>query len=425
MTQAHEGLAVPAENGIGTNGAGSLSERVKGLRLGADTGVARRGGASWLPWALCLLMAITWASFAIRAYTSGGWKALTGGGSDVVRDHSPATTAPKPDKPSTPAAPDAAPGEVLLDIKGYMIASHKIQVSPIEVSGRILKLNIEEGKPFKKGDVLAELDRTSYQADFDEAKGSLDSSKAKLTELEESWPREVEQSKAQLDDAIALRDQYQRDYKRFEELRKRNGVVNDKEYEQVLFGFMSQSARVRLSEASLRMAEGPRKQKNDAARADVIQAQARFDRAKWRLDNCTIIAPVDGIVLTKNAEIGNLVNTLSMNSVLNGGVCEMADLTDLEVDLEVQEREIKHVFVNQDCVVTPEAFPKRHYLARVDRIMPVANRSKAIIPIRVKVRVARSEEGKFLKPDMGVNVSLYNRQAPPDGPEPRKPNIED
>jgi HlyD family secretion protein len=424
MGQAIEDPAAAAES-AGANGAAPLSERVKGLRLAADTGSAKRGGASWLPWALCLLMAITWASFAIRAYTSGGWKSLTAGSNEVARESAPSSPSSKPEKSSLPKEPEAAPGEVLLDIKGYMIASHRIQVSPIEISGRITKLYIEEGRAFKKGAILAELDRTSYQADFDEAKGNLGSSQAKLAELEESWPREIDQAKAQLDDAIALRDQYQRDYKRFDDLRKHNGVVNDKEFEQSMFGYFSQSARVKINEAALRMIEGPRKQKTEAARADVVQAQARYDRAKWRLDNCTIVAPVDGVILTKNAEIGNLVNALSMNAILNGGVCEMADLTDLEVDLEIQERDIKKVFANQDCVVTPEAYPKRHYMARVDRIMPVANRSKAIIPIRVKVRVAREEEGKFLKPDMGVNVSLYNRQAPADGPEPRKPNVED
>ncbi len=423
MTQAIEGQAAGTENGVGTNGTAALSERVKGLRLGNDPAPATRGGTSWLPWTLCLLMAITWASFAIRAYTTGGWKALTGN-TEASREHAPSSANSKPEK-SAATASEAAPGEVLLDIKGFMAASHKIQVSPVEVSGRIMKLFIDEGKAFKKGDVLAELDRTSYQADFDEARGYLNSAKAKLAELEELWPREIEQAKAQLDDSIALRNQYERDYKRFEELRKHNGVVNDKEYEQAMFGYMSQSSRVRLNEAALRMVEGPRKQRIDAAKADVIQAQARYDRTKWRLDNCTIVAPVDGIILSKNAEIGNLVNALSMNSVLNGGICEMADLTELETLLEVQERDINKVFVNQDCVVTSDAYPKRHYSARVDRIMPVANHSKAIVPIRVKVRVARGEEGMYLKPDIGVNVSLYNRQAPPEVAEPRKPNVEE
>jgi multidrug resistance efflux pump len=423
MTQTLEGQATPAEADVGANGAASLSDRVKGLRLQPETGGIKRGGSSWLPWSLCLLMAITWASFAIRAYSSGGWKALFGNSdASVSHDRAIPATSAKVDKL---AAPEAAPGEVVLDIKGYMVAAHKIQVSPIEVSGRITKLLIEEGKPFRKGDILAEIDRTSYQADHDEAKGSLESSKAKLKELEESWPREIEQAKAQLDEAIALRDQYERDYKRFDDLRKHNGVVNDKEYEQSKYSFFSQTARVSQMRAGLRMIEGPRKQKIEAARAEVVQAQARFDRAKWRLDNCTIVAPVDGIILTKYAEVGNLVNALAMNANLNVGVCDMADLTDLEVDLEVQERDVKKVFVNQDCIITPEAYSKRHYPGRVDRIMPIANRARAIIRIRVKVRVARSEEGKFLKPEMAVNVSLYNRQAPPEGPEPRKPTIDE
>src|SRR5205823_317060 len=175
----------------------------------------------------------------------------------------------------------------------------------------------------------------------------------------------------QLKESAALRDQYEADYKRFEEIRKRGTGVAEKEYEQAKFGFFTQSARVKQMEVAVAMAKGPRKQKIDAAEADVRQAQARFDRTKWRLSNTTIVAPVDGVILTKRAEIGNLVNALAMNANLNAGVCDMADLTDLEVDLEVQEKDIRKVWVGQACTVEGDAYAERLYAARVDRIMPV------------------------------------------------------
>src|SRR5205085_9422933 len=98
-------------------------------------------------------------------------------------------------------------------------------------------------------------------------------------------------------------------------------------------------------------------------------------------------------------------------------------LTDLEVDLEIQERDIRKMKQDYECVVRPDAYPERRYTARVSRIMPVANNARSVIPIRVKVRVPRSEEGQFLKPQMGAEVTFFNRPAGPELKEPADPTI--
>jgi len=398
-------------------GLATLTERVKGLRLAdSPAGGRNRGGASWIPWLLCLLMAVTWASFAVRAYRTGGL-AVVVGSAPTPKVDTPTTTNPTVEKPKV-ASTEAAPGEMVLTVKGTVLAAHQIQVSPIEVSGRIEELYIEEGKFFKKGQPLARLDQTPFKADLLEAQSALGMAKARLEELKNSWPLEIEQAKAQLEEAIALREQYKRDFERYEKL-GRNAA--EREYDQARFTYQTQVARVKQMEAALRMTEGPRQQRIAAAEAEVLQAQARFDRANWRLNNTTIVAPVDGIVLTRRAEIGNLVNALAMNAALNAGICDMADLTDLEVDLEVQERDIRKVFVGQDCTVVADAYPEWRYRGRVDRIMPIANSSKAIIPVRVKVRVPRKEEGQRLRPQMGAVVSFYNREAPPETDSPPDP----
>src|SRR5436309_2772700 len=84
------------------------------------------------------------------------------------RAAAPAPAAAEPGAPR-PAAAAVAPGAVALEAKGYLIPAHQLQVSPIEVSGRILKLNFEEGKHVQQDEILAELDKTSYQADLAEA----------------------------------------------------------------------------------------------------------------------------------------------------------------------------------------------------------------------------------------------------------------
>lgn len=415
MSAAHT-QAPPDGLGNG-DGLATLTERVKGLRLSNVPTTKRTSGATtWLPWILCLLMAITWTSFAVRAYRSGGLAAVVGSAPRPLPD-SPNVSAPTTERPKVPTT-QAAPGEMVLTVKGTILAAHQIQVSPIEVSGRIEELYIEEGKFFKKGQPLARLDQTPFKADYLEAESALAMARARLEELKNSWPFEVEQAKAQLDEAIALREQYKRDFERYEKL-GRNAA--EREYDQARFTYLTQVARVKQMEVSLRLAEGPRQQRIAAAEAEVLQAQARFDRARWRLSNTTIVAPVDGIILTKRAEIGNLVNALAMNANLNAGICDMADLTDLEVDLEVQERDIRKVFVGQDCSVVADAYPEWRYQARVDRIMPIANSSKAIIPVRVKVRVPRKEEGLRLRPQMGAVVTFYNREAPPEPEAPPDP----
>jgi multidrug efflux pump subunit AcrA (membrane-fusion protein) len=88
-----------------------------------------------------------------------------------------------------------------------------------------------------------------------------------------------------------------------------------------------------------------------------------------------------------------------------------ADLSDLEVDLTIQERDISRVFRGQPCKVRAEAFPDRTYQGTVSRLMPIADRAKGAIPVRVKVSVPAEEEGVYLKPEMGVLVTFLKGKA--------------
>ena len=150
---------------------------------------------------------------------------------------------------------------------------------------------------------------------------------------------------------------------------------------------------------------GSRKEDIDEAAADVNVAKARLRKALWRLDNCTIRRPIDGTILTKKAELGNLVNPLAFGAT-SGAICEMADLADLEVELDITERDVSKVKKGMPCRVRAEAYPDRPYDGVVDRLMPIANRAKGAVPVRVKVRVPKDEEGVYLKPEMGAVVSF-------------------
>jgi multidrug resistance efflux pump len=152
------------------------------------------------------------------------------------------------------------------------------------------------------------------------------------------------------------------------------------------------------------MVAGPRQERIELARAEVRQAEADLAKVQWRLDNCTIRAPISGTILKKNAEEGNVVNPVAFNGSYS--VCDLADLADLEVDLSIQERDIARVRVGQRCQVRPEAFTDRVYEGVVSRLMPIADRAKGAVPVRVKLRVPADEEGVYLKPEMSAVVSF-------------------
>src|SRR5205085_12682039 len=123
---------------------------------------------------------------------------------------------------------------------------------------------------------------------------------------------------------------------------------------------------------------GPRDERIAGALADWQQACADARKAKWRLDNCTVRAPVDGVILTKKAEEGSQVNPAAFSNGLSASLCDMADLTDMEVDLSIAERDIARLtsFTKMKCQIKSEAFPERVYGGYISRIMPIADRAK-------------------------------------------------
>jgi multidrug resistance efflux pump len=312
-------------------------------------------------------------------------------------------------KPTATANSDpvASSGEVVLESKGYVIPVHQIQVSP-KVSGMVVELYFEEGQRVKQGEKLAQLEIDDYRDDRDRAKATLESAQERFLELKRgNRPEEIEAAKADLAEAEAQLEQLFLEWKRNVGLKSGNALAI-REYEQAYSAYKAMDRRVhRLREAYKLMVEGPRKERIAAAEAEVRQAQADLRKCQWRLDNCTICAPVSGTILTKKAEKGNIVNPVAFN--VSASLCEMADLSDLEVDLSIQERDVANVFKGQRCQVRPEAFPKRLYQGTVSRLMPIADRSKGAVPVRVKIDVPKEEEGVYLKPEMGAIVAFMKK----------------
>ena len=373
-----------------------LSQRVRSLRLPDRSPTNRR--VTPFTAILCVLLA---ASTATLGYLL--WKEKRAHAEqDSVESATPAVPPPT-------TAPTLPLTGMVLESKGYVIPARQILVSP-KINGMIEKLNVQEGLVVQKGDVLAVLESVDYKADVDRATALLASTRHRLEELERGFrPEEISQAKAELAEAEATLTQAEADWKRAQELKRKN-VISNEEVDAVESRFQSTSRRVdRLRFAAKLVQDGPRIERIQIAKAEVQQAEAELAKAQWRLDNCVIRAPITGTILKKNAEEGNIVNPIAFNGSFS--LCEMADLADLEVELTIQERDISRIFRGQKCTVRSEAFPDRLYQGYVSRLMPIADRAKGAVPVRVKIAVPGDEQGVYLKPEMGAVVSFYDEKS--------------
>jgi HlyD family secretion protein len=382
-----------------------LSERVQSLRM-PETEAPPRPRGSWFPWLLCAILLGTTAWLGGRTLNAVPSDSAQ---DDAAEDPQNTVQAGTLQSASAHGASGMAPAQngrqVVLESKGYIIAAHQILVSP-KVSGMVTRLTFEEGKRVKKGDILAEIEDVDYRTDYEHALGECELARQKLLELEHgNRPEEIAQAKAQLQESEANLITLEADWKRIQLLRKSN-VATPADYDASQSRYQAMVRQIeRMRFAYNLMLAGSRQEKIDQAKADLQTAKSNVEKAKWKLDNCKIRSPVTGTILKKNAEEGNLVNAIAFSGSVS--LCELADLSDLEVDLTVQERDIANVFKGQHCVVRAEAYPDRVYQGVVSRLMPIADRAKGAIPVRVKLTVPREEEGVYLKPEMGAVVTFY------------------
>lgn len=400
------------------NGSSTLSDRVRSLRLaGRSSGGGVAARLTWLPWGITAMMVVTTLLLGYRTY-----RLTPAGISDSTRPSAPTGVSPSV-TPTSISGPTVAAGEVVLESKGNVVPRHQVQVSP-KVGGLLIKVNprFEEGAKFEKDEWLGEIEDIDYRAEYLRAVATHKETRHRLEELENgNRPEEIEQARKSLEENLVQVQDTHRELRRMEQLYQ-SRVSNQqdldrsrKEHEAAL------KANGRLTAALKLMELGPRKESIEQARARLEQAQADLDKAEWRLRNCKILAPITGTILKKSAEEGNLVNPSAFSNGLSASMCEMADLSDLEVDLNIQERDLSNIEVGQPCWIMPEAFQKyapykqkypRGYSGQVSRLMPIADRSKQSVSVRVKIEVPREEAGKYLKPEMGALVTFCKKEAP-------------
>ncbi len=173
-------------------------------------------------------------------------------------------------------------------------------------------------------------------------------------------------------------------------------------------------AGLRLARAELRVAEaGLAKAKEGFGKADVSiaeakveLAQARLALAQNRLDATLIRAPINGTILVKRADVGTLINPSAIQG--SASLCEMADLRNVEVELWVQERDLAKIEKGQKCQVRLEAFPQKTYRGSVARLLPIADKARGAVGIRVRVEIPNGDES--FRPEMAAVVSIGSKK---------------
>ncbi len=310
--------------------------------------------------------------------------------------------------------PGAAAGKTVLTAGGYIVAHHTIQVSS-KVVGKVAWVGVEKGDRVKEGQVVVRLEDSEYRAQLAQARANLAVAQARLRELETgSRPQEIDAARAVAEEAEANFHNSEVNLKRVEDLARQN-ISSQQQLDNTRTQFAVSKAQFENARKKYDLVKlGPRIEQIDYARGQTAQAKAAVDYAQTMHDSTLIRAPVTGTVLERLVEKGEMVTTMTFGGTggAKASVASLADLNDLQVELDINQNDFPKIVPNQECAVTADAYPDRVYKGVVAEIAPEANRQKATI--QVKVKVLRPDE--YLRPEMNAHVAFL-------APEPGKATL--
>ena len=221
--------------------------------------------------------------------------------------------------------------DAVLQASGYVVAQRKASVAS-KGTGRLAYLGVVEGDKVKKNQIIARLEDSDIRAQLDEANANLKLYEAQLMEAENNFKRQQELFNAKV-------------------VSKSQLETAETNYNRIL--------------------------------ASIQLAKAQIQSIEVALENMIIRAPFDGTVLTKNADVGEIVAPLAAGVNSRGNVVTIADMTSLQVEADVSESNIQKIIVGQDCEISLDAYPNLRYAGFVDKIVPTADRSKATVLVKV------------------------------------------
>ena len=302
---------------------------------------------------------------------------------------------------------------------GYIVAARRAALSS-DVPGRIVEVNVREGSVVERGFVVARLFSGEYRAALARAEAELGTARAQVQRAEanaaataadvEQADRTLAAARAQQQEGTALLRWVDLEHQRLQDL-ERQGIGSPRDVDRARSELDAQQARVAVQSANVdtsssAAAAARARQSVAAADIDVAKAQqqtatAARDLAQATLDKTDVKAPFDGVVVLKDAEVGEVVSpNVQGGGNARGAVCTLVDFTSLEVQANVPETTLPSVQVGAAVDVFLDAFPDDRLPGTVDRIWPTADRQKATVEVRIKL--ARIDER--LRPEMGVRI---------------------
>jgi RND family efflux transporter MFP subunit len=264
----------------------------------------------------------------------------------------------------------------LLNATGHVVAWRKAAVST-KATGRLEWLGVQEGSRAKEGQVIARLENQDVAAARDSAVANVAVARAAL-----------ETAQAELRDA-------ETSFHRNEDLFAKKFIAES----------ALDTARARYEKAKAGIA---------SANANIGAADANARQAEVALEQTLIRAPFDGIVLTKNANVGDIITPFSSATDSKGAVVNMADMATLEVEADVSEASIAKVRPGMPAEIQLDAYPDMRLMGEVSRIVPTVDRSKATLLVKVSFR----EKDARVLPDMSAKVAFLSREPRPEEREP-------
>jgi len=254
---------------------------------------------------------------------------------------------------------------IVLDASGHVVARRIATVSS-RVTGKLNRLNIEEGQRVSKSEILAELDDKQAAISYQLALAELSARQASFDEF-----------------TLLFKQQTLR-FKRNKSLANRQLIS-----EQLL-----EDSEFRNAQLAIQI-------RNKQAMVD--SAEQRVELAQYQLNQHKIRAPFDGVVISKNAQVGELISAGSSGGgFIRTGVGTIVDMSSLEIEVEVGESYINRVYPGQKVIAKLDAYPQWIINSEVVAVIPTADRQKASIKVRVKLLEVDSR----VLPDMGVKVSF-------------------
>ena len=265
---------------------------------------------------------------------------------------------------------------VVLNATGYVVAQRKAAIAS-KATGRLEWLGVAEGSRVKAGEVIARIDNRDVVAQEASAQAGVRNARALL-----------EQAEAELRDAA-------RQQKRNEDL--------------VAQGFVAQASVDTAKARTERAAAGVA-----GARAAIAVAEANARNAQIAVDFTLIRAPFDGVIVSKSANVGDLVTPFSSAADSKGAVVSMADMATLEVEADVSESSLAKVSVGQPAEITLDALPDARFKGHISRMVPTVDRAKATVMTKVRFDVIDPR----VLPEMSAKVSFLSQEVSPEQQRP-------